>query len=63
MKQKLKINWLEHKEVGRKENNSLPLGRDRLNSYWKGGKCAQKWTGYGGQDKLSPSKYAIAFNI
>lgn len=30
MKQKLKIDWLEYKEVGRRENKSLSLGRDRL---------------------------------
>ena len=30
IKQKLKRDWLEYKETGRRENKSLSLGRDRL---------------------------------
>lgn len=30
MKQKLKIDWLEYKQVGRRENKGPSLGRNRL---------------------------------
>lgn len=31
--------------------------------YWKWGRCALKWKGYGGQDKLPCWKHGIAFKI
>lgn len=51
------LHWLQHKEIRRRENKSIPAKGETFTG------SALKWKGYGGQDKLPCWKHGTAFKI